>query len=431
MQQIAENLNVQSLRATSRRDTPGDGLRPVDSLPRVNGQGLPALRLRIGVDARDLLIAERTGVERMAFHFVERLHLFDDCDFVLFFDGEPPADLAACMRHEVVVEPPRLRLLRKLFDTWMVIQLPRLLRRHRIDAFVSLNTKFPIGAGIPAFATVHGVEWFFYPEGYRLLERIKQRVWFELCCRFSAGVITFARNSQRDIQHICPSCRAPICVVPEGCDPVFRRLTPDEVAPDLAVRHGLPAPYILSVCSLVPRKNIDGLLRAFARLVKEHAVPHSLALVGKSGWKADGLRALAGQLGIGERVRFLGFVPDAELVQFYNQAALFVYPSKYEGFGLPLLEAMSCGVPVVTANRGATAEVAGEAAVLIDPFSVTDLAQGMKRALTDNALRARLIHAGYERVAEHSWTEMTKGIREFILSRMSVSVGRIAEQTPR
>ena len=430
MHQIAENFNAQSLRTTSRQDGPGGGLRPVDSLPRVSGQGLPALRPRIGVDARDLLIAERTGVERMAFHFVERLHLFGDCDFVLFFDNEPPADVAACMRHEVVVEPRRFGLLRKLFDTWMVIQLPRLLRRHRIDAFISLNTKFPIGAGIPAYATVHGVEWFFYPEGYRLPERIKQRVWFELCCRFSAGIITFARNSQRDIQHIRPSCRAPICVVPEGCDPIFRRLTPDEIVSDLAARHGLQAPYILSVCSLVPRKNIDGLLRAFAKLVKEHAVPHSLALVGKSGWKADGLRALARQLGISERVRFLGFVADVELVQFYNQAVLFVYPSKYEGFGLPLLEAMSCGLPVVTSNRSATAEVAGEAAVLIDPFSVTDLAHGMKRALTDDALRARLIHAGYERAAEHSWTEMAKGIREFILSRMLVSAGRISEQTP-
>lgn len=420
MHRIAEDLSAQSLLTTTRRAGPGGMSRPVES-PRVSGQGARAARLRIGVDARDLLIAERTGVERMAFHFVEQLAGFSHCEFVLFFDGEPPTGLAACARHEVVIEPRRFGLLRQLFDTWTVFQLPRLLRRHRIDAFVSLNTKFPIAARIPAYVTVHGVEWFFYPEGYRLLERIKQRVWFELCCRYSAGIITFAQNSRRDIQRIRSSCRAPICVVPEGCDPVFRQLTPAEVVPDLAVRYGLQAPYILSVCSLEPRKNIDSLLRAFARLVKKHALPHSLALVGKSGWKADRLRALAGELGISERVRFLGFVSDTDLVLLYNHAVLFVYPSKYEGFGLPLLKAISCGVPVVTSNLSVTGEVAGKAAVLIDPFPVTDLAQGMKRALTDNVLRARLIRAGYARVAEYSWTEMTKGICDFILSTMSTS----------
>lgn len=415
MHRIAEGVSAQSLPTTLRQAGPGATSRPADSL-RVSGQRPSAARPRIGVDARDLLIVERTGVERVVFHFIEQLAAFDACEFVLFLDKKPLADLAVCARHEVVVEPRRFGPLRKLFDTWIVFQLPQVLRRYGINAFLSFNTKFPMAAGIPVFATVHGVEWFFCPDGYRMLERVKQRVWFEFACRYCAGIVTFAQSSRRDMLHIRPSCCAPIRVVPEGCDAIFRRLRPDEIAADPPVRYSLRAPYILSVCSLVPRKNIDGLWRAFAQVVHEQAIPRSLALAGKSGWKAERLRALADELGIGKRVRFLGFVPDADLVQLYNQAGLFVYPSKYEGFGLPLLEAMSCGIPVVAANRSATAEVAGDAAVLIDPYSAADLAQGMKRALTDNVLRANLISAGYARAAEYSWARMTEGICGFVLS---------------
>lgn len=382
----------------------------------VRGPGLSAARPRIGIDARDLLIAERTGVERVVYHFIEQLSATAACELILYLDAEPPPALTVARRHEIVVVPRRFGPLRLLFDAWIAFQLPPLLRRHGIDAFLSFNTKFPLVAGIPVFATVHGVEWFFCPEGYRLLERVKQRTWFELASRRCAGIVTFAQSSRRDIAHIRPSCRTPVRVVAEGCDAMFRRLPPEEVAPDLPARHGLHAPYVLSVCSLVPRKNIDGLLRAFAQLVEQHDLPHSLALAGKSGWKAEQLRALADELGIGKRVRFLGFVPDADLVQLYNQATLFVYPSKYEGFGLPLLEAMSCGVPVVTANRSATAEVAGAAAVLVDPYCVADLAQGMYRALTDGALRDRLISAGHARAAAHSWARMAEEICEFVLS---------------
>lgn len=382
---------------------------------------MPLRRPRIGVDARHLLIARRTGVERMTYHFIEHLSAFTDCEFVLIFDHVPPVHLAVCERHEVVVERPRFGALRKLFDTWLVCQLPDVLRQHRIEAFVSLNTKFPLRAGIPSFTTVHGAEWFFYPKGYRLAERARQRLWFELSCRYSAGIITFSENTRSDILKIRPSCRAPMCVVPEGCDPIFRKLEADQVDASVLQRHRIKKPYILSVCSLVPRKNIDGLLLAFAGLVRERHLAHVLVLVGKSGWKAQDLHRLAADLGISDRVLFLGFVPDEDLVQLYNQAALFVYPSKYEGFGLPLLEAMSCGVAVVTSNRSATAEVAGEAAILIDPHSVASLAGGITRALSDETLRAGLVRAGHAHVLEYSWPRMASTMCEFIRARVPAS----------
>lgn len=378
-----------------------------------------ALRTRVAVDARDLLVTHRTGVERVVHHFIEEIGRYADWDVVLLFDRAPPGTLACAHRHETVVVPRRYGRLQSLLDAWTLLQLPPVLRARRIDAYLSLNTKFPATSRIPAFTTVHGLEWRCYPQGYTRRERLKQLAWFWLAAHFSAGIVTFANNTRHDILRAAPRTRVPVCTVPEGSDPIFRRLPPHELDRDLAQRHGLCGPYILSVCSLVPRKNVDGLMRAYARLVHDRNLAHDLALVGKSGWKAEALHALARELDIAGRVRFLGFVSDEALVQFYNQAALFVYPSKYEGFGLPLLEAMRCGVPVVTADRSATREVAGEAAVLVDPDSAGDIAAGMARALFDETLRARLINAGYARAAQHTWADMARGIHDFVSLRLA------------
>jgi glycosyltransferase involved in cell wall biosynthesis len=187
----------------------------------------------------------------------------------------------------------------------------------------------------------------------------------------------------------------------------------------MAASLGIGGPFILSVCTLDPRKNLDGLLRAFARLVAEHRVPHQLVLVGRPGWKDQALRALTAALYVADRVVFTGYVSDEQLVQLYNQADLFVYPSKYEGFGLPVLEAMACGVPVVTADRSALREVAGDAASLVDPDSDSALAAGMLRVLTDAMFRQDLVARGLARSREFSWDRMTRKICRFIIEGAS------------
>ncbi len=368
-------------------------------------------RLRLAVDARDLLVSEPTGVQRVVAQFIDKAVRSDDVDIVLLSDEALGARAPAGV--EQVVVPLRRRWLQRAFDQWIVFQLPAVLRRHRIDAFYSLNTKFPLSE-VPAFATVHGVEWYFYPQGYRRLERLKQWLWFQLAVRRSAGIVTFAQHTLRDVMRIHPGCDRPIRVVAEGVDPMFRPLPADARAQAVLERWGIETPFVLSVCSLEPRKNIDGLLRAYARLRERLPATPQLVLVGRSAWRAEGLKALAASLGIADRVRFTGYLPDDDLVQVYNRARVFVYPSKYEGFGLPPLEAMRCGVPVVTSDRSATGEVAAGAAVLIDPDSDADLGDGLYRALTDERLRHQLIEAGFARVPLYSWPAMAEGILGFV-----------------
>ena len=378
------------------------------------GTRVHAAPLRLALDARDLLVFERTGVERVVFEFVRNLALVDRrVEVVLFTDRPLGTARPDGVAFAEVVVPVRRAWLQRLFDSWIVFDLGPAMKQHRIDAFVSLNTKFPPGA-LPAFSTVHGVEWRFFPQGYSRVERLKQWLWFQLAVRRSAGVVTFAENTRADIARIHPGVRVPVRVVPEGVDPMFRRLAAEERSAEVPARLGIGGPFLLSVCSLVPRKNIDGLLRAFAKLRDGLPDGMVLVLVGRSGWRAGELHALASSLGIAASVKFTGWLPDADVVQLYNQAELFVYPSRYEGFGLPPLEAMACGVPVVTSDRSATAEVGRGAAVLINPDSDESLADGMRQVLSDGALRARLVVAGYERTRRYSWLEMTVQIVDFV-----------------
>jgi glycosyltransferase involved in cell wall biosynthesis len=382
--------------------------------------------LRIAVDARDLLVAERTGVERVAAHFIAELARgAPGCEPLLLTDRPLGAHEPAAGTARTVVAPRGAGRWQRLFDAWIAFGLGRTLRDERVDAFYSVNTKFPLG-GPPAFVTVHGVEWHFHPQGYRTAERIRQWLWFQLATRFAAGIVTFAEHTRRDIRRMRPGCRVPIAVVPEGVDPMFRRLEDPRPAAAAAARLGISGPYLLSVCSLVPRKNIDGLLRAYALLRSRHGVAERLLLVGRAGWRAVRLRRLATDLGLGEAVVFAGYVDDATLVALYNGARAFVYPSKYEGFGLPPLEAMRCGVPVVTSGRSATAEIAAGAAVLVDPDRVESIAAGILQVLTDPGLRERLIAAGLVRTRDYDWPAMAAAVLDFV--RDTLDARRAAAQ---
>jgi glycosyltransferase involved in cell wall biosynthesis len=169
-------------------------------------------------------------------------------------------------------------------------------------------------------------------------------------------------------------------------------------------RHGLAGPFILSVGDIQPRKNHIGLIRAFAKLVKAYPqLKHTLALVGKPTWFTAKVEEAARESGVKERIRFLGFVPDAELLQLYNACEVFVFPSFYEGFGLPALEAMACGRAVVCSDASALPEVVDGAAILFDPYAVDEMVRAIADILLDSELRGRMERLGLQRAAHFSW----------------------------
>ena len=373
---------------------------------------------RIGIDARDLLVPRLTGVERVVFHFIQSLARVGDPnhEYVLFLHAPAPPDRLPEWSGETVVAPIRHPRLQRLADVWIARQLPPLLEEHHIDAFISPNTKFPFTKAA-RFTTVHGLEWHHCRAEYRRLERIKQWTWFQLCSRWSTGIITFAKHTENDIRSLRPGCDIPMCVVPEGVDPMFHpgpNGANGVVADDRLAAVNVSRPYVLSVCSLEPRKNLDRLIRAFATVRRELDLPHQLVLVGRSGWKSQRLHDLVAAESLESHVRFTGYVDDETLVDLYRQAALFVYPSMYEGFGLPVIEAMASGTPVVTSRGSSMREVAGDAALLADPGSDEELAAAIRQGLTDEDGRRVLREAGLRRAGDFSWDEMARRICAFL-----------------
>jgi glycosyltransferase involved in cell wall biosynthesis len=382
----------------------------------VSGERRP---LRIGIDARDLLVTQRTGVERVVWQLVDSLGRVGDPghEYVFFFHDDPPADGMPAFPGEVVVEPVRHRLMQRVADAWLTLQMRKCVAKHRLDAFYTPNSKLPFAPTV-RITTVHGLEWDACPGDYRKTELIKQRAWFRLATRHSAGIVTFARATHDGMRRLRPDCRIPMCVTPEGVDPAFHRLDPDASTDDVLARHGIDGPFVLSVCSLEPRKNLDALVRAFAIAVREHDVPHALVLVGRAGRRSARVRELVDQSDLGERVCLPGYVSDEDLVALYNRADLFVYPSKYEGFGLPVIEAMACGAPVVTSERGSLIEVGGDAARLVDPDDDRSIATAIGEILASPEDRAAMREAGLRHAAGYSWDAMTRSIVAFIDERV-------------
>jgi glycosyltransferase involved in cell wall biosynthesis len=195
-----------------------------------------------------------------------------------------------------------------------------------------------------------------------------------------------------------------VVVVPNAAASEFRPISRDAAAVAVRDRFQIAAPYVLSVGDLQPRKNQIGMIRAFARLVKAHPqLKQNLVLAGKETWFAGEVHRAARDSGVADRIQFCGFVSDDDLLNLYNACDLFIFPSFYEGFGLPALEAMACGRAVVCSHTSSLPEVVDGAAILFDPYALDEIVRAMADLLLDSELRARMERLGLQRAAHFSW----------------------------
>ena len=314
-------------------------------------------------------------------------------------------DVAAEHRHvRIVPVEPRSRAGRLV---WEQTTLPFLLRRLRVDVLHSPHHHTPLLpriAGLPALrrvVTFHDVTFLLMPERYPLARRLYMEAVTRASARVADGIITPSETVRHDaVRHLGVS-KERIVVIPEAPAPRYRPASTEEIE-RVRHRYKLPERYILSVGSLEPGKNRTRLLLALRELRRE-GFEHTLAVAGQPAWKYDEELALPERLGIVNAVRFLGYVPDDDMPALYSGAVLLAFPSLYEGFGLPVLEAMACGTPVVTSKGSATEEVAGDAALLVDPHDRSSIAHAMQRLLVDGVEHARLRERGLERAAQFSW----------------------------
>jgi glycosyltransferase involved in cell wall biosynthesis len=281
--------------------------------------------------------------------------------------------------------------------------LSRRLRRDRPD-LLHVQYTAPLGCPAPVVVSVHDVSFLEHPEYFRPLRRLQLRYTVERTIREAARIITGSEFSRDAIARSYGLDRDGIAVVPNAAAPVFRPVPRETAVEAAASRFGVSGPFILTVGDLQPRKNHAGLIKAFAGLLREcPEVRQDLVIAGKDTWYSPAVRRAAEDSGAGRRIRFLGFVSDEELLALYNACDLFIFPSFYEGFGLPVLEAMACGAPVACSNVSACPEVADAAALLFDPNSPAAMARVMAELVFDEELRARMGRLGRTRAAHFSW----------------------------
>jgi len=393
----------------SHRPTEADRIGPAD-LPAPVMQRAAGLRIGVACFASD---GGRSGIGQYLVNVVRRLPVLAPLDEFVLFAPRRDAALWEGLAPRVTVEYVSDR-----YDSpvpsllWHAAVLPRRLRAHRCDAVFlpAGNRRLGVAYGLPSVATVHDLSQLHVPQKYDTARMVyATRVLPALIGR-QDRVVTVSSSTRTDVLERTGIAPDRVSVVPNGVDLSRYTTRNPAAAARVAVRLGLDQPYLLYVARLEhPGKNHVTLLEAFAHL-KAAGVPHKLVLAGPRWSGAEAIDAAVARLGLADHVVFTGFVDGDDLPGLYLGASGFVFPSLYEGFGIPLLEAMASGTPCCVANVSSLPEVAGDAALLFDPRSPHDIAQSMHRLLTDDVLRARLRARGLKRCAEFTWERSAQGV---------------------
>jgi glycosyltransferase involved in cell wall biosynthesis len=281
--------------------------------------------------------------------------------------------------------------------------LPRRLYQDRPDV-LHVQYTAPVFCPSPVVVSVHDVSFLEHPEYFTSFRSQQLRFTVQRTVRRAARVLTPSEFSKRSIMNAYGLPDEKVVVMPNGVCSTFRPIPREAAQRWVQTTLDLQSPFVLSVGDLQPRKNHVGLIHAFEKLVREYPqLTHHLVIVGKETWYAPVIRAAAKKSSVADRIHFAGFVNDEELLRLYGACDLFAYPSFYEGFGLPILEAMACGRAVVCSNTSAMPEVADSAALLFDPQSQEQLMLAMRDLLLNPELRTRMERLGLQRAAMFSW----------------------------
>ncbi|HWQ15719.1 MAG TPA: glycosyltransferase family 1 protein [Roseiflexaceae bacterium] len=391
--------------------------------------------MRIAVDAR--YIADHfPGIGRYVYGLLSALVRLDQPHTLLVLHN--PALRNSRFDLGALASVPAVHLVAtgaRPFSPGEQVRLPLLLRRLRADVYHAPYYVMPYaGLPCPAVVTLYDVIPRLFPSEVAP----RARLLFDLCTRLALraarGVIAISESARQDIAAAYRMPPGRIAVTPLAADERFRPQPPEALAA-VRARYGLPARYVLALCSNKPHKNLPVLVEAWAVLSgvsgeigdgerSTFHIPHStvqLVLAGAWDPRYPEARELAARRGLGAAVRFLPDVAEADLPALYAGAEVFVFPSRYEGFGLPPLEAMACGVPVVCGAVASLPEVVGEAGLLVDITRPAAIAEALGRVLADAGLRARLSQAGLRRASAFSWRRtaaLTLGVYERVRSAM-------------
>ena len=313
------------------------------------------------------------------------------------------------------------------------LSIPRKLQQRAVDLFHSPHYVLPLLCRRKSVVTIHDCIHLLFPEYLptRLAYRYAKFMMGSAVSR-SRLVFTVSEASRRDILQFYPEADPErIQVVPNAIDETLLADPGEEEMERVKERYQIRGRVVLYAGNIKPHKNLDRLIAAFG-LLKQRSGHEDvkLLIIGDEIAKYPSLRRRVEAAGVRQEVRFFGFVPEQTLAALYRLASVFAFPSLYEGFGLPPLEAMACGTPVVTSNMSSIPEVVGDAALLVDPYDVTSIADGLERVLGDAGLRQTLIARGHERVQAFSWERSVRAIHAGYMRVLGVASATVAAEQP-
>ena len=397
----------------------GNSASHPDPLPEGEGTGarltpvsLRYAPARVGINAQKLSTSQSyhaAGSSRYVYSLLRELRAIEPTESIVAYlgDVDPPSDLAPTERFTPrrATWPtfrPSVRI------AWEQLVLPRWLHHDRVTLFHGPVNALPIAWRGQSVVTILDLTFMLLPEAFNRANRLYLRWMVAFAAARADRIIAISEATRRDVI-------ARLRVPPERIQRIYcgveREFRPIEDGHDLRglrEKWGLGEGFILYLGTIEPRKNLIRLIDAYAELRRRKATDRTLVLAGGRGWGDEMIVRRAHEAGVDEHVRFVGFVPEHEMPLWYNAADLFVYPSEYEGFGLPPLEALACGTPVVASNRSSLPEVVGEAGVLVDPTDTAAMADAMQRVLEDERLQSRLSKAGPEQARPFTWRRMAE-----------------------
>lgn len=370
--------------------------------------------MKVGIDIRTLMDARYSGVSEYTFNLVEEILKLDKNDYRLFYncfgDCLNIPEFAGGKVKVVKYNYPN-KILNYLF--FKFFNYPKIDKELEADVFFMPHINF-IGKSKAAksLITIHDLSFLKYPEFFSWRKNFWHRMINvkKLIKRFNR-VVAVSKNTKQDIVELCGINPDKVEVIYSGIGKEFKQMDANEKKlAEVRDKYKLPEKFILYLGTLEPRKNVDGIIKAYNKLRADNRElqDYKLVIAGGKGWKFDKIYKEWERSEFKNDVNFLGYVDSKDKVYLYNLANVFVYPSFYEGFGFPPLEAMACGLPVVVSYAASLPEVAGDAALMVDPYNINDIAKAMAEILADESLKNKLIERGLARAKNFSWEKTAK-----------------------
>lgn len=362
--------------------------------------------LSIGLNAQ-LLSRQKdyrnAGISQYIYELIRHLPLADAEPKYSVYTSERGGTLTGVRRviTPINTQRPLVRI------AWEQAILPYVVRRDELDMLHGLAYALPLASTVHGIVTIYDFTFIHVPEAFPVFNRYYLSLMTRLSARRAKHICTISESTRRDAIRLLNVSADRVSVIYPGIANRFRRPSSSAIEA-FRRRRGLPERFVLYLGTLEPRKNVVTLIRAYTQLARADRSTPDLVIAGAKGWHFDTIFAEIESLGIKERVHFPGYVPAAEQAHWYAAADIFVYPSRYEGFGLPVAEAMACGTPVITSTAASLPEIVGDAGVMVSPDDEAALADEMARLLHSADERERLGDAGQKRASRFSWRQAAR-----------------------